>query len=101
MGLGQCLRTEDLSSFRHPHGIHDSLLFQFQGIHCLILTSGTPRVNVVGIHTSTQVLIHLKTKSKKKKKDAEDRKTGSKFSENVSLRGNGVIFIMEVTWCLS
>lgn len=68
MGLGQCLRTEDLSSFRHPHGIHDSLLFQFQGIHCLILTSGTPRVNVVGIHTSTQVLIHLKTKSKKKKK---------------------------------
>lgn len=57
-------------------------------------------MNVVGIHTSTQVLIHLKTKSKKKK-DAEDRKTGSKFSENVSLRGNGVIFIMEVTWCLS
>jgi hypothetical protein len=71
MGLGQCLRTEDLSSFRHPHGIHDSLLFQFQGIHCLILTSGTPRVNVVGIHTSTQVLIHLKTKSKKKKKKTQ------------------------------
>lgn len=91
--------AEDLGSIPSIHTVaYKHLLFQSRGIHCPLLTSRAPSVNVVDIHTTEHIFIHIKINLRiNRPRRQKDRKEILRKCDPEREWGD---FISEVTWCL-